>query len=76
MPLNSLMNPTLQNAQREYIVHTFTTGCFTGTLNPMKLQDTLNKYAAQGWRFVRSIHEEKKILGIISREAHFLIFEH
>jgi len=69
------MNQALQNTQKQYIVHTFTTGCFTGTLNPMKLQDTLNKYASEGWRFVRSIHEEKKILGVISREAHFLIFE-
>ena len=29
----------------------------------------------QGWKFVKSIHETKKILGIFSREAHFVIYE-
>lgn len=69
------MSQIVSNANKQYFVHTFTTGCFSGTLNPAKLQEVLNHYGAQGWRFVRSIHEEKKILGIISREAHFLIFE-
>ncbi len=61
--------------QREYHIHALTTGFFSGTLNPRKLQDTLNRYGAEGWRFVRSIHETKKVWGIFSRESHFLVFE-
>jgi hypothetical protein len=61
--------------ERQYKVSVLTTGCFTQTLNPMKLQQTLNQETQGGWQFVKSIHEEKKILGIFSREAHFLIFE-
>ena len=62
-------------AQRQYTVHTFKTGCFSGTLDPNKLQAVLNQHAQQGWKFVKSIHEEQKVFGIFSREAHFLIFE-
>jgi len=64
-----------QPTNRQYIVHTHTTGFFTGTLSAKKLQDILNRYGADGWRFVRSIHEEKKCLSLFGREAHFLIFE-
>jgi hypothetical protein len=60
---------------REYIVHTHTTGFFTGALSGKKLQDVLNRYGAEGWRLVRTIHEEKKWLILFGREAHFLIFE-
>lgn len=67
------MNQIEQNKQ--YVVHTFKTGCFSGTLDPIKLQEVLNEYGQQGWRFVKSIHEEQKVLGIFSREAHFLVFE-
>jgi len=59
----------------QYKVVVVTTGCFGGTLDPLKLQDTLNQEAQGGWRFSKSIHEEKKVLGIFAREAHFLIFE-
>lgn len=59
----------------QYKVTILTTGCFTRTLDPMKLQQVLNQEAKGGWRFAKSIHEEKKVLGIFSREAHFLIFE-
>ena len=59
----------------QYKVIVLTTGCFSGTLDPRILQDTLNVEAQGGWKFSKSIHEEKKILGIFSREAHFLIFE-
>jgi hypothetical protein len=59
----------------QYKVVVLTTGCLSGTLDPAKLQSTLNQEAQGGWKFTKSIHEEKKILGIFSREAHFLIFE-
>lgn len=64
-----------KSMNRQYKVIVLTTGCFTQTLDPARLQDTLNKEARGGWRFAKSIHEEKKVLGIFSREAHFLIFE-
>ena len=35
----------------------------------------LNKEAGHAWHLARSIHEHKKILGIFSRESHFLVFE-
>ncbi len=64
-----------QKKGRQYKVVVLTTGCFTGTMDPFKLQNTLNAHAVDGWKFSKSIHEEQKILGIFSREAHFLIFE-
>ena len=67
------MQNMIQNKQ--YIVYTFKTGCFSGTLDPKKLQTVLNQHSQQGWRFVRSIHETQKVFGIFQREAHFLIFE-
>lgn len=60
---------------KQYIVRPVTTGFFSGTLNELKLEAFLNEHAAQGWKFVKSIHETKSILGIFAREAHFVIFE-
>ena len=66
--IDSSANPT------QYIVYPLTTGFFSGTLNPKKLQEALNQHSQQGWIFDKSIHETTKIFGIFSREAHFLIF--
>ena len=60
---------------KEYLVSPVTTGFFSGTLDPVKLQTFLNQHAAQGWKLVRTIQETKKILGIFAREPHFVIFE-
>ncbi len=60
---------------KKYHVTTFTTGCWSGTLNPLRLQATLDSEAQQGWRFITSIHEQKRVLIFFHREAHFLIFE-
>lgn len=56
----------------EYRVVPMSTSFFSGSLDPKKLEGTLNEYAKQGWKFERSIHETKGTL--IKREAHFLIF--
>lgn len=69
---NSMTTPS---SNLNYKVVVLTTGCFSGTLDPNKLQQTLNSEAKGGWRFTRSIHEQKKIFGLFSREAHFLVFE-
>jgi|GEM_PF-1801961 len=68
-------NMTTPSSNLTYKVVVLTTGCFSGTLDPNKLQQTLNSEAKGGWKFARSIHEQKKILGLFSREAHFLVFE-
>lgn len=60
---------------KRYQVTTFTTGCLSGTLNPLRLQAALDAEAAQGWRFVNTIKEQKRIFIFWHREAHFLIFE-
>jgi len=60
---------------KEYLVEPVTTGFFSGSLSERKLQDFLNSKARHGWRFVRSVHESKKVMGIFSREAHFVVFE-
>lgn len=60
---------------KQYIIKPVTTGFFSGSLSETKLQDFLNHYGAHGGKFIRSIHEKKKVLGIFSREAHFVIFE-
>jgi hypothetical protein len=61
---------------KEYLVVPLTTGFFSHSLDETKLQKFLNKHAQQGWRFVRSIHETKRVYGgLFSREAHFVIFE-
>ena len=60
---------------RQYIVHTHTTGFFTGALSGKKLQQVLNNYGADGWRLVKNIPEDKKWFVLFGREAHFLIFE-
>ena len=60
---------------KQYLVKAVTTGFFSGSLSERKLQDFLNQHTAQGWKFVKSIHETKKVLGIFKREAHFVIFE-
>lgn len=59
----------------EYIVVPFRTGCFSGSLNERKLQDTLNGYGQEGWTLSRTIHETQQVFPGFSREAHFLIFE-
>jgi hypothetical protein len=48
---------------------------FSDSLSETKLQDFLNQHGAKGWKFIKSIHETKKVLGIFSREAHFVIFD-
>lgn len=63
------------NSQRQYVVHTHTTSLFSGTLSPKKLQEVLNAYGADGWRFVKSIHETKRVFFFFGRESHFLVFE-
>ena len=60
---------------RIYKVSPLTTGFFSGTLDPRKLETFLNQHAAEGWKFVRSIHEQKKVLFFFKREAHFVVFE-
>jgi hypothetical protein len=60
---------------KEYCVETYTTSFFSGTLKPDVLQARMNIKAAEGWKFVRSIQEHKRVLLLFSREAHFLIFE-
>jgi hypothetical protein len=60
---------------KQYLVESVTTGFFSGTLNPQKLQNALNQRGAHGWRLVRTIHETKKILVFFRREAHFVIYE-
>jgi hypothetical protein len=60
---------------KQYIIKPVTTGFFSGSLSETKLQDFLNQHGAKGWKFIKSIHETKKVLGIFSREAHFVIFE-
>jgi len=60
---------------KQYLVKAVTTGFFTGNLSESKLQNFLNQHGAMGWKFVKSIHETRKVLGIFSREAHFVIFE-
>jgi hypothetical protein len=60
---------------KEYIVSPLHTGFFSGALDPRKLQDVMNHHARQGWKFLNSIHETKKIFLFFSREAHFLIYE-
>jgi hypothetical protein len=60
---------------KQYIVRPVTTGFFSGSLSESKLQDFLNEHGAKGWKFLKSIHETRKIFGIFSREAHFVIFE-
>ena len=60
---------------KQYLIKPVTTGFFSGSLSERKLQDFLNQHGSQGWRFVRSIHETQKVLGLFSREAHFVIFE-
>ena len=57
-----------------YDVEVVSTGFFSGTLNPQKLQELLNRRAEKGWELSRTIKEERR--GLFSRrEAHFLIFE-
>jgi hypothetical protein len=34
---------------KEYHIETITTGCFSGTLNPLKLKQLLNDQASNGW---------------------------
>lgn len=63
------------SANRGYKVVVLTTGCFSGTLDPNRLQKALNDGAKGGWKFSKSIHEQKRILLLFSREAYFLIFE-
>lgn len=58
-----------------YEVEVISTGMFTGTLDPRKLQEILNRRADQGWTLARTIKEERRRFLMGQREAHFLIFE-
>ena len=60
---------------KQYMIKPITTGLFSGSLSEKKLEDFLNQHGAKGWKFVRSIHETKKVLFLFAREAHFVIFE-
>ena len=71
----SLVTQRKLPSNKTYHVVLVFTGLFSGTLNPSKLQDTLNTQARAGWRFARSIQETRRILLFFRREAHFLIFE-
>lgn len=59
----------------KYKVVPLDTGVFTGALDAEKLSAELNKWANKGWRLKRTIHEERKVLGIFKRESHFLVLE-
>jgi hypothetical protein len=61
--------------RKEYRVELLHTGVFSGTLDPKRLQAALNRPGAEGWRFVRSIHETRRVFFLFQREAHFLVFE-
>lgn len=58
-----------------YLVETLDTGMFSGALSARKLEEHLNRKGREGWKLVRTIHETRKVLGLFSREAHFLVFE-
>lgn len=58
-----------------YSIHTFKTGLFSGALDPKKLEETLNAHARTGWRLARTIHEQRRVLLLFTREMHVLIFE-
>lgn len=60
---------------KQYAVVPFHTGFFSGALHPVKFEQFLNQHGAMGWRFVRSIHETRRIFLFFSREAHFCVFE-
>ena len=60
---------------REYSVIPLQTSLIGGALDPNQLQAQLNGAGRGGWKFVRTIHESKRVLGIFKREAHFLVFE-
>lgn len=51
------------------------TGLFSGRLSASKLERALNLHSGDGWRFAKSIHERKRWLLVLGREAHFLVFE-
>lgn len=59
----------------EYKVVPLTTGLFTGRLSAQKLERALNLHSGDGWKFAKSIHERKRWLFVLGREAHFLVFE-
>lgn len=60
---------------KEYTVNVLQTGFFTSTLSASKLEKALNWARGSEWKFVKSIHEEKRVLLFFKREAHYLIFE-
>ena len=60
---------------KQYKVFALKTDYFSGTLYEDDLSYALNSFAEKGWRFVRSIHEEKKTFLFFKREVHLLIFE-
>ena len=64
----------IYRSANRYSVELCNTGFFSGTLDAAKLETQINRKAAAGWRFLRSIHERRRVLGLFSREAHFLIF--
>ena len=60
---------------KEYKVVQVLTNFLSKTLNGSSLENTLNEEARNGYKFVKSIVEKTRFLGIFGREAHFLIFE-
>lgn len=47
----------------------------SGTLDRKKLQDGLNRRAADGWKLVRAVTSESRILLFFKREPVYLIFQ-
>lgn len=57
-----------------YHVEFFKTRIFSGTVDRAKMQDTLNRLGAVGWKLERTIHEKKRVFIFFSREVHIMIF--
>lgn len=77
VPLVSHWDPPIRRPtmpEYEYKVVPFYEGC-TGTLNEGDLSRVLNEETGEGWRFKRSIREQRRVFLLWTREEHFLIFE-
>lgn len=48
---------------------------WSGTLDPKRLTDVLNRRHQDGWKFTRSITSSSRVWLFFKREAVFLIFE-
>lgn len=60
---------------KQYSVHTFKLGLFSGALSPQKLTEVLNEHAKRGWSLARTVNTRKRTWLLITREVHMLIFE-